>query len=122
LIFGGASGLLFAALVTRTDLQHFFYIRGDKFLIPRYSYWFAFSLLQLMALGGAYLICIARHWLKATLKRRDIAAALTIGLDHASFAFADTVNEFQHWTRVGFFCCSDSFLAASLRRFMYVLW
>jgi hypothetical protein len=80
LIFGGASGLLFAALVTRTDLQHFFYIRGDKFLIPRYSYWFAFSLLQLMALGGAYLICIARHWLKATLKRRDIAAALTIGL------------------------------------------
>jgi len=80
LIFGGASGLLFAALVTRPDLKHFFYLRGDKFLIPRYSYWFAFSLLQLMALGGAYLISISRHWLIAKLKRRDIAAALTIGL------------------------------------------
>jgi hypothetical protein len=80
LIFGGASGLLFAALVTRTDLQHFFYMRGDKFLIPRYSYWFTFSLLQLMALGGAYLISISRRWLIVTLKRRDIAAAFTIGL------------------------------------------
>jgi hypothetical protein len=69
LIFGGASGLLFAALVTRPDLQHFFYLGGDKFLIPRYSYWFSFSLLQLMALGGAYLICISRRWLIATMKR-----------------------------------------------------
>ena len=80
LIFGGASGLLFAALVTRTDLQHFFYIKGDKFLIPRYIYWFVFSLLQLTALGGAYLVSISRHWLTATLKRRDIAAGLTIGV------------------------------------------
>lgn len=80
LIFGGTSGLLFAALVTRTDLQHLFYIKGDKFLIPRYSYWFIFSLLQLAALGGAYLVCISRHWLRVTLKRRDIGAALTIGL------------------------------------------
>ena len=67
-------------LVTRTDLQHFFYIKGDKFLIPRYSYWFVFSLLQITALGGAYLVSTSRHWLTATLKRRDIAAGLTIGL------------------------------------------
>jgi hypothetical protein len=80
LIFGGASGLLFAALVTRTDLQQFFYSKGDKFPIPRYSYWFTFSLLQLAALGGAFLDCISRRWLRSTLKRRDIAAALTIGL------------------------------------------
>lgn len=80
LLFGGASGLLFAALITRNDLQHFFYIRGDKFLIPRYSYWFAFSLLQLIGLGGAYLVCISLNWVNAILKRRGIAAALTIGL------------------------------------------
>ena len=80
LIFGAAAGLLFAALVTRPELEHFFYIKGDKFLIPRYSYWFAFSLLQLMALAGAYLICISRQWLTATLKQGDMAAALTIGL------------------------------------------
>lgn len=80
LIFGAASGFLFAVLVTRPELLHFFYIKGDKFLIPRYSYWFAFSLLQLMALGGAYLICVSRQWLRGTLKRADIAAALSIGL------------------------------------------
>ena len=80
LIFGAALGFLFAVLVTRPELRHFFYIIGNKSLIPRYSYWFAFSLMQLIALGGGYLICISRQWLTGTLKRGDIAAALTIGL------------------------------------------
>ena len=80
LIFGAAFGFLFAVLVTRPELQHFFYIKGTKTFIPRHSYWFAFSLLQLMALGGGYLICISRQWLTGTLKRGDMAAALTIGL------------------------------------------
>jgi hypothetical protein len=48
---GAVSGFLFAALVTRPYLQEFFFIKGDKFLIPRYSYWFAFSLLQLFGLN-----------------------------------------------------------------------
>ena len=85
LIFGATSGFLFAVLVTRPELQHFFYIKGDKFLIPRYSYWFAFSLLQLMALGGAYLTCVSRQWLRGTLKRADMAAALSIGLATPTF-------------------------------------
>jgi hypothetical protein len=49
---GAVSGFLFAALVTRPYLQEFFFIKADKFLIPRYSYWFAFSLLQLFGLIG----------------------------------------------------------------------
>ena len=79
LSLGAASGLAFAAFVTRPSLQDFFYFKGDKFLIPRYSYWFLFSLLQLVSLAVSYLICSWRHWLLTKLKLRDLAAALTIG-------------------------------------------
>jgi hypothetical protein len=40
LIFGFLSGLMFGWLVSRPELQPFFYVKGNKFLIPRYSYWY----------------------------------------------------------------------------------
>jgi hypothetical protein len=63
LICGSLAGLLFAWLVTLPRLQEFFFIKGDKFLIPRYSYWFAFSLIQFSGLAAAYLVCSWRKWL-----------------------------------------------------------
>ena len=51
LLFSLVFGLLFASLVSRSSLQSFFFIKGDKFLIPRYSYWLTFGLLQ--GLGSA---------------------------------------------------------------------
>jgi hypothetical protein len=82
MISGFLSGLLFALFVTRPGLQAFFYIKGDKFLIPRYSYWFAFSLIYLLGLIGGYLVCCWRKWLRHRLSSRGrlLAVALIIGL------------------------------------------
>lgn len=81
LVFGAVSGLLFALLVTRTNLQEFFFIKGDKFLIPRHAYWFAFSLLQLLGLSGAYTVCFWRHWIAQPISSgRLLSGALIIGL------------------------------------------
>ena len=81
LVFGAVSGLLFALLVTRTNLQEFFFIKGDKFLIPRHAYWFAFSLLQLLGLSGAYSVCFWRHWIAQPISsKRLLSGALIIGL------------------------------------------
>jgi len=61
LLFGAISGFLFALLVSRSSLESFFFFKGDKFLIPRYSYWCALSLIQLIGLGAAYAVCVARR-------------------------------------------------------------
>ena len=72
---------MFGWLVIRTDFQLFFYIKGDKFLIPRYSYWFAFSLIHLLGLVGGYSVCYWRKWLSPIGSRaRLIVAALVVGL------------------------------------------
>ena len=81
LISGFLSGLMFGWLVSRPQLQPFFWIKGDKFLIPRYSYWFAFSLIQLLGLVGAYSLCYWREWLSPIYSRgRLIVATLVVGL------------------------------------------
>ena len=72
---------MFGWLVSRPDLQPFFYIKSDKFFIPRYSYWFAFSLIHLLGLVGGYFVCYWREWLRPTCSRgRLIVAALVVGL------------------------------------------
>ncbi len=92
LIFGLLSGLLFALLVSRSSLQSFFFVKADKFLIPRYSYWFTFSLLQLFGLAGAYLVSVSRQWLEAhTLRERLLPAALIIGLAAPALRFVTPV-------------------------------
>ena len=80
LAFGAVSGFLFALLVTRAYLQEFFFIKTDKFLIPRYSYWFAFSLLQLFGLAGAYLVCVSRRWIVQISRLRAASLLVVIGL------------------------------------------
>lgn len=81
LIAGLLSGLMFGSLVSMTELQQFFYIKGDKFLIPRYSYWFALSLIQLLGLAGAGSVCYWREWLRRICSRRRlIIATLVVGL------------------------------------------
>lgn len=79
---GFLSGLLFALLVTRPGLQSFFFLKSDKFLIPRYSYWSAFSLIHLLGLIGGYLVCCWREWLTGRISSRgqQLAAALIVGL------------------------------------------
>jgi len=61
-ISGFLSGLLFAGLTTRPSLQRFWFIKGDKFLIPRYSYWIAFSVILLSGLTLAYSVTCFRRW------------------------------------------------------------
>jgi hypothetical protein len=81
LISGFLSGLIFGWLVSRPELQLFFYIKGNKFLIPRYSYWFAFSLIHLLGLVGGFSVCCRRKWLDPICSRsRLIIAALVMGL------------------------------------------
>lgn len=81
LVFGVLSGLLFALLVSRTNLQEFFFVKGDKFLIPRHAYWFAFSLLQLLGLSGAYSVCLSRHLTVQPISSgRLLSGALIVGL------------------------------------------
>src|SRR5215204_2496851 len=81
LISGFLSGLTFGWLVSRPELQSFFYIKGDKFLIPRYSYWSVFSLTHLLGLLGAYSVCYWREWLGPIRSRgRLVVAALVVCL------------------------------------------
>jgi hypothetical protein len=81
LIFGASSGFLFALLITRPALHDFFFIELDKFVIPRYSYWIAFSLLQLLGLAAAYFICRRRGWIFQPLTpNRLLIVSLIIGL------------------------------------------
>ena len=81
LISGLLSGLMFGWLISKPVLQPFFYIRADKFLIPRYSYWFAFSLIHVLGLAGGYFVCYRREWLRRSCSRaRLIVAALVVGL------------------------------------------
>jgi hypothetical protein len=79
-VFGALSGFFFALLVSRPYLQEFFFFKGDKFLIPRYSYWLTFSLLQLFGLSGAYSVCVARNWIRPISSGRLLSVALIIGL------------------------------------------
>jgi len=81
LVFGALSGLLFAFLVTRPSLQSFFFIKGDKFLIARYSYWCALSLSQLLGLSAAYAVCVAARLIVQRISQvRLLSAALIIAL------------------------------------------
>ena len=64
LISGFLSGLMFGWLVSRPELELFFYIKGDKFLIPHYSYWFTFSLIHPLGLVDGFSVCCWRKWLR----------------------------------------------------------
>ena len=81
LLLGVLSGFLFASLISASSLESFFFVKGDKFLNPRYSYWWALSLTQLIGLGGAYAGCIARRLVGQRISHvRLVAAALIIAL------------------------------------------
>src|ERR1700754_2625457 len=85
LISGFLLGLMFGWLVGRPELQPFFYIKGDKLLIPRYSYWFAFSVIHLLGLIGGYSVFYWREWLgPISSGGRLMVAALVVGLDTTS--------------------------------------
>lgn len=80
LLVGMVFGFFFASVISRSSLQSFFFIKGDKFLIPRYSYWLTFGLLQVLGLGGAYLVCVLRHWMIQPISRmRLLATAVIVG-------------------------------------------
>ena len=53
LIGGLLSGLFFAWL-SRPNLRSFWYLKGDKFLLPTYKYWLAFGLIFTLGLIGSY--------------------------------------------------------------------
>ena len=92
LVFGAVSGFLFAFLVSRPSLESFFFIKGDKFLIPHYSYWFTFSLLQLLGLADALVVCIYQQWVTVRIPpARLLAAALIVGLATPALRFVTPV-------------------------------
>lgn len=81
LFCGLVSGLLFAWLVSRPSLESFFFFKGDKFLIARYSYWCSLSLVQLLGLSGAYAVCVGMRLPAARISQwRLLPAALVIAL------------------------------------------
>jgi hypothetical protein len=82
LISGLISGLLFAALTTRPNLQTFWFIKADKFLIPRYTYWVAFGLILLAGFTAGYLVSCRRRWLHNSIGTRGhiLAAGSIIGV------------------------------------------
>src|SRR5436190_7402734 len=78
---GWVLGLVFGWLVTRPSLKDFFFNKGDKFPVPHYSYWFAFSFLQVLGLVAAYLICVSRHWFRSSIpKHRLLCVFMIVGL------------------------------------------
>jgi hypothetical protein len=64
---GLMSGLAFAWATTRPYLRQFWYIKGDKFLIPCYSYWSAFGIMLLLGLVIPYIIARSRRWVRVSL-------------------------------------------------------
>jgi|SRR3954452_10331622 hypothetical protein len=64
---GLISGVAFAWAISRPSLRQFWYIKGDKFLIPRYSYWGAFGIMLLLGLVIPYIIARSRRWIRANL-------------------------------------------------------
>jgi hypothetical protein len=82
LISGLLSGLLFAGLTTRPNLQTFWFIKGDKFLIPRYVYWLAFTLILLAGFAAGYSVSCFRGWIENSIGTRGhlLAAGSIIAL------------------------------------------
>lgn len=78
---GLISGFAFAWVTSRPSLRRFWYIKGDKFLIPRYSYWAAFGLMLLAGLVIPYMIARARRWVPDNLgsPSRLLVSVLIIG-------------------------------------------
>ena len=64
---GLISGFAFAWATSRPGLRQFWYIKGDKFLIPRYSYWGAFGIMLLLGLVIPYIIARSRGWVPPNL-------------------------------------------------------
>src|ERR1043165_4279907 len=89
---GVLSGLLFAWLVSRRSLESFFFIKSDKFLIARYSYWSTLSLTQLVGLSAAYAVCVVRNLMVRRISRvRLVSAALIVGLATPALRFITPV-------------------------------
>src|SRR6476646_544831 len=64
---GFISGFGFAWATSRPSLRQFWYIKGDKFLIPRFSYWGAFGMMFLLGLVIPYIIVRSRRWVPENL-------------------------------------------------------
>jgi len=89
---GVLSGLVFAWLVSRPSLESFFFIKSDKFVIARYSYWWTLSLTQLVGLSAAYALCVVRNVLVQPISRvRLVSAALMVGLATPALRFITPV-------------------------------
>jgi hypothetical protein len=86
---GLISGLAFAWATTRPGLRQFWYIKGDKFLIPRYSYWGAFGIMLLLGVVIPYIIARSRRWVPANLGSpiTFLVSILVIGGSAPALAF-----------------------------------
>jgi hypothetical protein len=73
---GLVSGIIFAWLVSRAELQRFWFLKGDKFLIPRYTYWVAFSFILAVGFASAYGLVRWRQWLVGRSLGSSIRAAV----------------------------------------------
>ena len=90
---GFISGLAFAWAITRPGLRQFWYIKGDKFLIPRYSYWGAFGIMLLLGLVLPYIIARSRRWVPDNL-----SSPLTLLVSLLIIGGAAPAAAFLNWT------------------------
>ncbi len=87
---GLVSGFVFAWVISRPSLQQFWYIKGDKFLIPRSTYYTAFGLIFVLGLVTSYGIARFRCWLVANVGSSTewFVSALIIGTSAPALHFA----------------------------------
>jgi hypothetical protein len=92
---GLASGFVFAWAISRPSLQQFWYIKGDKFLIPRFTYYTAFGLIFLLGLATSYGVARFRRWLVANVVSSTnlFRSALIIGASASALYFVIRLME-----------------------------
>lgn len=95
---GLVCGFIFAWIISRPGLRGFWYVKGDKFLIPRLSYWTAFGLIFLVGPVIAYGLGRWRRWLLADVTASYLLlAALLVGASPPALYYVGSFLESTSW-------------------------
>lgn len=100
-ICGFVSGLCFGILLSASSLMTFWYIKGDKFLIPTYRYYLGVGVFLLLGLAAAYTISRMTGLLRENSSLfRKIVGAVIVSTSPVILFAAGTVVETQTATPV----------------------
>lgn len=94
LICGLAAGACFGALLSSPRLLTFWFIKGDKFLIPTYRYYLGAGVFLLLGLAAAYTISRMTGLLteNSSLIRKIVSAVVVATSPVIIFAIATTIE------------------------------